>query len=229
MERVSWKGNIAEHRIEVIVVKLKKMDEKKDIKRQRRYQKIIDDFKKGMEEDRGKAKEEKPIQQKGFLKKRLFGLGWRPYKSPIVLYIRDTGEIEIEENARSGYLIKKLDGGEQRCHVLDPVKLRNFPCAFGEPLQGWIVAENDAFALPNSPVLDAELFNKIKAQDEQQAMDDALQMAKFDVKKIGIIVFGVILVVGLLINNPNLINNLIGGIFPQAQQTAQTVTTAVVG
>lgn len=162
----------------------------------------------------------KAITNSGFVKKGLFGI--REYQSPIVLFMQEDGGIEIKEEAASG-ILRVEEGGETRRFVLDPKKMFSLPNPLGDDYKCWVHYEAEAFSYPCEVVYDASVFNNIMIQYEANQMDEDFRLANLNIRKWGMIIFGIIFILGVIFTNWDLVAPILG-LTPPAAANAVTGT-----
>lgn len=101
------------------------------------------------------------LARTGIWKKDSKILGTRLYKSPIIMFIHDDGEVEVIEDAKAGIFNMNIEGENSR-YVLEPRKLLSLPSPDkDQDLKGWILSESEAQAYPVDVVQDAAQFDNI--------------------------------------------------------------------
>lgn len=101
------------------------------------------------------------LARTGIWKKDSKILGTRLYKSPIIMFIHDDGEVEVIEDAKAGIFNMNIEGENSR-YVLEPRKLLSLPSPVkDQDLKGWILSESEAQAYPVDVVQDAAQFDNI--------------------------------------------------------------------
>lgn len=156
----------------------------------------------------------------GFFKKGLLGI--RPYKGNIILFMKDDGKIEIKEEAESGILTVTDKDGDSNKHIIDPKKIYTLENPFGDDYKCWVLYEGEAFCYPSDVVYDATVFNNIMIQYEANRIDEELRSKAMNIKMIGMIIFGALIIMALLFSNWNYIMQLLG----MGGSNAQNIVTA---
>lgn len=169
------------------------------------------------------------LARTGIWKKDSKLLGTRLYKSPIIMFIHDDGEVEIIEDAKAGIFNMNIEGENSR-YVLEPRKLLSLPSPDKEQdLKGWILSESEAQAYPVDVVQDAAQFDNICKEFEAVQEFEDWKKGGFwkwlTPQMFFVIVIGIII---LLAVGSQYLPQLLGNVPPQAINATQNMTNVTI-
>lgn len=168
--------------------------------------------------------EEKPI---------LFGLMKKKtpiteLKEGVVLLAREDGYIDILQGVKSGKLRIKAQNGEYKSILLPDGMKKKLRYA-GNSYNCWMAYENCAIALPEDPILEAEMLEKIVSKVVMN-VKDVNEIKGMEIRKdiIKYVIIGLVIIMALLFGTgagQGLISGFIDGILKGGATTA--ITTGV--
>lgn len=129
------------------------------------------------------------------------------FKEPVALLMRKTGMVEFYENVKGDELAFEDANGHDLAIALSPEFLQTFEYA-GTTFKGYICYEEEAFPLPQKPIVYAELMQSLLYKTLHDIRDWRAKVLDARAGLIWKILLGVAIIIGaigmykLLVGNP---------------------------
>lgn len=144
-------------------------------------------------------------------------------KEGVLLLIREDGYIDVLQNVKSGTLIIKTQKGEKKKIFLPDGLKRKLRYGGREIANCWVAYENCGIALPEDPIMEAELLEKITSKLAMN-FKDANEIKGQEIKKeiIKYVIIGIVIII-LIIMSQGIKPGTLSGIINTVTQTNQTI------